>query len=140
MEQDSVLLHVGDYDPMGLVGYHQLALDVPAMIQDLCRQGGISAPSYDCKRVTILEQHVSQHGLLTGKVKDGDKAKLWYPGINGDRTLTCEVEALPPDLLARMVRAAVEAEIDIAALEGYQKDRGIRTHRRSIPIHSPRLA
>ena len=32
-------------------------------------------------------------------------------------SLTCEAEALPPDVLARLVREAVEAEVDMKALQ-----------------------
>ena len=93
--EPSIVLHVGDYDPTGLSIYHQLALDVPAMIDDM---GGDSA-GYECRRITILPEHVAEHGLLTGTIKATDAAKDWYPGIGGDPLATCEAEALPPDTL-----------------------------------------
>ena len=114
---DTTVFHVGDLDPTGLVIFHQIALDVRAMAADLCRQSGDPIPEYTCRRVAVLEKHVAEFGLLTGKVKKGDKSRRWYPGIGGDRTLTCEAEALPPDVLARLVREAVEAEVDMKALQ-----------------------
>lgn len=111
-DKDSVVLHVGDYDPTGLSIFHQLALDVPAMMRDYCHANVEPVPLYECKRVTILEKHVAEFGLLTGRTKASDEAKDWYAGIGGDRFATCEAEALPPDVLIRLVREAVEAELD----------------------------
>lgn len=125
VDQDSVVLHVGDYDPTGLSIFHQLALDVPAMLRDYCRANAEPAPIYECKRVTILERHVSEYGLLTGRAKATDDSKEWYPGIDGDRRATCEAEALPPDMLISLVREAVRAEIDhdaFRAAEAMEED------------------
>ncbi|WP_312806649.1 hypothetical protein [Agrobacterium cavarae] len=115
--KDSVVLHVGDYDPTGLSIFHQLALDVRQMMEDHCRQEGRTVPLYECRRVTILEEHVSQFRLLTGNTKTSDEAKAWYPGINGNLNATCEAEALPPDVLIQLVRDAVEMEIDHSAYD-----------------------
>jgi hypothetical protein len=124
-KKDSVVLHVGDYDPTGLTIFHQLALDVKRMIVDMV--GYDAAPSYECKRIAVLQEHVAEHGLLTGRMKAADASKDWYPGIAGDLLATCEVEALPPDVLIAMVKAAVEAEIDMdaykAALEKEKDER-----------------
>lgn len=108
----SVVLHVGDYDPTGLSIFHQLALDVPQMMFDM----GESKVRYECRRITIEPQHVAEFGLLTGQIKSTDTTKRWYPGINGNPYATCEAEALPPDLLSKLVRTAVEAEIDLDAV------------------------
>ncbi len=116
-QKDSVVLHVGDYDPTGLSIFHQLALDVRQMTVDHCRDNEIPVPSYECRRVTILEEHVARFGLLTGKTKTSDDAKDWYPGIAGNTSATCEAEALPPDVLIELVRAAVESEVDQAAYD-----------------------
>lgn len=105
--QHSVVLHVGDYDPTGLSVYHQLVFDIAAMLDDLRRAEGLPFHDYACQRVGVLTEHVEQYGLVTGKVKDGDRGKTWFPGIAGDATATCEAEALPPDVLAELVRGAV---------------------------------
>ena len=117
VRMDTTVFHVGDIDPTGLVIFHQIALDVRAMAADLCRQAGDPIPEYTCVRIAVLEEHIAEFGLLTGKVKEGDKSRRWYPGIGGDQSLTCEVEALPPDVLARLVRKTVEAEVDMKALQ-----------------------
>ena len=110
--QDSIVLHVGDYDPSGLAIYHQLVLDVGSMVRDIAEAAGEHPPAYRCTRVAVLQEQVSAFGLLTGTVKTADQAKGWYPGIDGDTTATCEAEAFPPDVLMGMVRDAVAAEID----------------------------
>lgn len=114
--QDSVVLHVGDFDPSGLSIYHQLVLDVGAMIRDLCAADAKRPPRYVCKRIGVLAEQVGAYGLLTGRIKPADEAKDWYPGIDGDAGATCEAEAFPPDVLMRLVRDAVAAELDHDAL------------------------
>lgn len=114
--QDSLVLHVGDYDPTGLSVFHQLAFDVAAMIEDIRRAEGQPFKTYACLRVGVLTEHVAQYGLVTGIVKDGDRAKTWFPGIAGDPTVTCEAEALPPDVLAGLVRGAVADAVNIGSL------------------------
>jgi hypothetical protein len=40
-----------------------------------------------------------------------------FEGIGGDGVSTCQVEAMPPDQITAIVRAAILAEIDADALE-----------------------
>ncbi|MEE9590761.1 MAG: hypothetical protein V3V97_22385 [Hyphomicrobiaceae bacterium] len=47
--------------------------------------------------------------LTTQPRKVSDKKS--YPGIGGETSITCQAEAIPPDQLARIVRAEVEALI-----------------------------
>ena len=114
-EKDTVILHCGDFDPCGISIFHSIYFDVHQMVIDSCHMDGVEPPAFDCKRVTILEEHVAQFNLLTGTMKTGDTCKDWYPGLNGNPTATCEAEALAPDELQRLVRAAVEAEVDMDA-------------------------
>lgn len=111
-EKDTVILHCGDFDPSGLSIFHSIFYDVHQMVIDM---KPFLRPTFDCKRVLILEEHVSEFGLLTGDIKSGDACKDWYPGLDGDHKATCEAEALPPDELQKLVRTAVEAEIDMVA-------------------------
>ncbi len=115
--RDTVILHVGDFDPSGLSIFHSIYYDVRQMVIDACDIDNIELPKFECKRVTILEEHVVRFGLLTGTIKSGDACKNWYPGINGNPMATCEAEALPPDILQRLVRDAVEAEVDMDAFD-----------------------
>lgn len=125
--QDSVVLHVGDWDPSGLSIFHAIHEDVRQMAVDHCANLGVNAPEFVCKRVTIREEHISEYGLLTGTIKASDAAKRWYPGIDGDLRATCEAEALAPDDLQKIVRNAVGAEIDLwafnAAVEAQCRER-----------------
>lgn len=111
-KENTTILHIGDWDPGGIAIYHGILLDVGAMIRELSLEAGESA-DFQFRRIGVLPEHVAQYGLLTGTTKSGDADKSWYPGIGGDRTLTCQAEAFPPDILIKMVRTAVEAEIDM---------------------------
>lgn len=113
--KESVILHVGDWDPSGLSIFHGIFHDVRRLMEDYCFELAIPEPSFECKRITVLPKHVEAFDLLTGRTKAGDTAKTWYPGIGGDPLATCEAEALPPDVLAEMVRSAVGAEMDLWA-------------------------
>lgn len=112
-DRDTVILHIGDFDPSGISIFTGIYHDVAQMIVDQCAVDNAEPPEFDCRRVTILPEHVDQYGLLTGTLKSADACKGWYPGINGDQTATCEVEALEPDVLRHLVRSAVAAEVDI---------------------------
>jgi hypothetical protein len=52
-------------------------------------------------------------GLRSQNEKDGSEVDLsWYEGSNGDNTKSCEVEALPPELLADIVDEHILANTD----------------------------
>src|SRR5262245_27551952 len=106
LKKDTTILHVGDWDPGGISIYEGIALDVPAMMHGMRER---CAPMRDFKfeRVAVFPEHIAQYGLLTGTRKPGDKDKCWFPGIDGDPDRTCQVEALPPDVLVNLVQRAV---------------------------------
>ncbi len=116
-DKDTVILHCGDFDPSGISIFYSIYFDVRQMVIDGCHMDGVEPPAFDCKRVTILEEHVTQFNLLTGTIKTADACKDWYPGLNGNPIATCEAEALAPDELQRLVRVAVEAEVDMDAFD-----------------------
>ena len=124
----TVILHCGDFDPSGVSIYHGIYHDVRQMVADICNRELAETPRFDFNRVTILAEHVKQFGLLTGTIKSGDACKYWYPGLNGNRTATCEAEALPPDILQRLVREAVEAEVDMDAFVKAQELEDVERH------------
>lgn len=112
-DKDTTILHVGDWDPGGIAIYHGIALDVGQMHREIAEAGHVQPFAFDFDRIAVTPEQVAEYGLLTANRKSGDADKRWFPGIGGDPDLTCQAEALPPDALARIVREAVEAEIDM---------------------------
>ena len=69
------------------------------------------ATSIDWVRVAVLPEHVDEYDLPTAPPKATDRRGA-FTG-----TETVQAEALPPDLLIRLVVEAVEAEWDADAAE-----------------------
>ena len=84
--------------------------------------GGIE-PRFE--RVAVLPEHVAAYALPTAPAKKDDKRS--FSGIGDDPTATVQAEALPPDILAGLVRDALQAEWDDDAeadlLEREERDR-----------------
>lgn len=68
----------------------------------------MSLPKLRAERVALTFEQVQEHDLPTAPASKSDsRAKNWV----GE---TCQLEAMPPDLLARTVRDAIEDEMDLA--------------------------
>ena len=78
-------------------------LDVRAFAADM---GG----NVDFTRLAVTEEQVERLALPTAPAKTSDRRS--FAGINGDATATVQAEAIPPDELARIVQAAIDARID----------------------------
>ena len=98
--QRVLVLHIGDHDPSGVHVFRSLDEDVRAFCGEL---GG----EVEFRRLAVLPEHVDEHGLETSPPKASDRR-----AFDGE---TVQAEALPPDVLAAIVRRAVESEIDMEA-------------------------
>ncbi|WP_069874427.1 hypothetical protein [Streptomyces malaysiensis] len=94
------ILHVGDLDPSGTHLHRALAEDVAAFA---AAHGG----RVELVRVAVTEAQVESHGLPTAPPKATDRRSFTAAG-------TTQAEALPPDVLTRLVRAAIEERRDAA--------------------------
>lgn len=92
-----LVLHVGDHDPSGVHVFGSLDEDVRAFCEEL---GG----HVEFRRLAVLPEHVEKYSLETSAAKANDRR-----AFTGD---TVQAEALPPDVLAAIVRQAVETEIN----------------------------
>ncbi|MDP9479649.1 MAG: hypothetical protein M3R38_28965 [Actinomycetota bacterium] len=108
-----VMLHLGDYDPDGESIFDSLIEDVVGFLE-------IDAPhllrAYDrsllFKRVALTEWQVRRYDLPTAPPKEtSSRTKNWTGNA------TCQLEALPPNTLRRIVVDTVEGYIDAEALE-----------------------
>ena len=122
----TVLLHLGDFDPSGESIFESMLADARAfldedritMIEDIA---GV--------RVALTAGQVEQHELPTAPPKRTDsRTRRW-------RGETCQLEALPPDLLAGLVRDAIGARLraDVFRRQVEQEDADRRALLRALP-------
>jgi hypothetical protein len=108
-----IMLHLGDYDPDGESIFDSLVEDVAGFLADDAPHLLEKHPrSALFKRVALTERQVRLYGLPTAPPKkSSSRTKRW----TGEAT--CQLEALPPDRLRRMVLTTVEGYLDEELLE-----------------------
>jgi hypothetical protein len=94
--------HIGDHDPSGVNMFVAFLEDVEAFTRDL---GGNATFT----RLAVTPEQIATYELPTAPAKDTDKR-----AFNGE---TCQAEALAPDVLANIVRIAIEQRIDRGVYE-----------------------
>lgn len=118
MEKQAVILHLGDFDPSGVSIFDSVAADVIAFVEADKPHGLVSV---EFERVALTREQVQHYGLPEAPAKATDsRSKGWQGG-------TCQLEALPPDVIAGILKAAIERRIDWvqfnADLEAQDHDR-----------------
>lgn len=100
-----VILHLGDFDPSGVSIFESVAEDVSAFVEADKFGGGVTF-----ERVALTLEQVREYDLPTAPPKATDtRSKSWEGG-------TCQLEALPPDVIARILLKAILARIDFDQL------------------------
>lgn len=104
----TVFLHVGDYDPSGQSIFDSMSKDALYFVAGYGNGNIADAEEvFLPKRVALTAEQVEEHDLPTAPPKASDsRSANWYDE-------TCQLEAMPPDLLAETVRNAVEEELDL---------------------------
>lgn len=138
----TVILQVGDLDPSGVSIFESLAADVKDFVNQagmalitgrdengvLCQKLGVSeeritdllrhaSPSQfkvEAQRIALTWEQVEEHGLETAPPSSKDSRSVNWP-----YDATAQAEALPPDLLAQIVRDAIEETLD---MDRYQEE------------------
>lgn len=107
----TVFLHVGDYDPSGQSIFESMAEDIGAFVAG--DTGEFQDPVdfsievwFEPRRVALTRDQVAKYDLPTAPAKASDSRSANWRGT------TTQAEALPPDLLARIVQSAVREYID----------------------------
>jgi len=99
----TVVLHLGDFDPSGVCMFDNVAEDVAAFVME-DRPNGFVTVQFE--RVSLTAEQVKAHDLETAPAKESDsRSQSWTGG-------TCQLEALPPDVIADILKAAIERHID----------------------------
>jgi hypothetical protein len=108
----NVLLHLGDCDPSGYSIYQAVYEDVSAFLEAECIY---DAPGFDAERAALTFDQVDEFNLEADEIKTNDtRSKIWRErGI----TQKVEIEALPPDQVAKLLTEAIERHLDEDALE-----------------------
>jgi hypothetical protein len=107
----AIILHAGDYDPSGCAIIDALAEDVAAFVAEL-------APfrSLRFRRVVVIPDQISRYDLPTAPQKRTDQ--------RGEHmAATVQAEALPPDVLAAELAAALADVTDAQSITA-ARDRG----------------
>lgn len=97
----ATVLHIGDHDPSGVHMFGSLDEDVRAFLEDL---GG----DVSFVRLAVTPDQVDEMSLPTAPPKPTDRR-----AFSGD---TVQAEAIPPDVLARIVREAIHDRLDLQSL------------------------
>lgn len=99
-----VIIYFGDHDPSGL--------DIERATVERLRRFGAQ---FEWQRVGLLAEDFDAFNLARVPVKPTDTRAKVFLSKFGDRA--AEVDALPPDILGRRIRAAVETFIEPTAWE-----------------------
>lgn len=118
MEKEAVILHLGDYDPSGVSIFDSVAADVAAFV-DADRPHGLVSVEFE--RVALTREQVQAHDLPTAPAKATDsRSKTWTGG-------TCQLEALPPNVIADILAEAIDRRINwtqfVEDLDAEKQDR-----------------
>jgi hypothetical protein len=100
MEKPVRIIHVGDMDPSGEHIHMSLGEDLAAFAEHY----GNSDVTVD--RVAVTKEQQEKYNLPTAPPKKEDKRSFTH-------NFTVQCEALPPDVLADIVKQAIEAAIDV---------------------------
>jgi hypothetical protein len=101
-DRSTEVLHIGDHDPSGVSMFLAFLEDVEAFTREL---GGNATFT----RLAVTPEQIEHYALPTAPAKDTDKR-----AFNGE---TCQAEAFAPDVLANILRTAIEQRIDRRVLE-----------------------
>ena len=113
----TVVLHIGDYDPSGCSIVDSTADDVV----QFCADYGV--PDFvRFERIAVRKEQIEAYQLITAPQKTSD--------VRGEHmNETVQVEALDPPILANLVRLAIEAELDLEALDRSHREGEIERQR-----------
>jgi len=110
------VLQIGDHDPSGTHLFSSLAEDIEALIRDLGLQGGVLFT-----RLAVTPAQIEDLNLPTAPPKATDRRSF-----SGE---TVQAEAIPPDVLAGIVRDELERGLDQAAFDRVlAREKDIRRH------------
>jgi hypothetical protein len=124
-DRPTLFLHVGDYDPSGESIFTAMTTDAASFLRsklyDRTRDDDHlyldrpvedpTLPDLHPVRVALTAEQVDEYDLPTAPPKSSDtRSRNWH----GE---TCQLEAMPPDELAELVRRTIEDRLDMDIYE-----------------------
>ena len=100
----TLVLHIGDHDPSGVHVFSSLAEDIGAFVRAM---GG----SVDFGRLAVTPAQIIELNLPTAPAKETDRRS--FAGVGDDPNATVQAEAIPPDVLARIVEERIQRHMDL---------------------------
>lgn len=99
----AIILHLGDFDPSGQSIFDSVAADVAAFVE---ADRPWATVSVRFERIALTASQVNHYNLPTAPPKATDsRTKTWNGG-------TCQLEALPPNVIAKILRESISRHID----------------------------
>lgn len=108
----TAILHLGDFDPSGESIFNDgLVEDIHAFLrEDVSHKDPNEVAVFE--RVALKAEHIERFKLPTAPPKATDsRTKNWTGGA------ACQLEALPPDVLASLLDATIKTYLNLAVLE-----------------------
>lgn len=102
----TVMLHVGDFDPSGASIYESMTADIAAFVW-----ADGDEEKFEHERVALTQEQVTRFNLPTAPPKKSDTRSNNWIGQ------TCQLEAMDPATLDRVVTDAVLRYVDLDVLE-----------------------
>jgi hypothetical protein len=128
IDKPTVILHLGDFDPSGESIFNSAAEDVQAFVE---WDRTLATTTVKFQRVALTADQVREFGLPTAPPKVSDsRARTW----SGD---TCQLEALPPDQIADLVREAIVRVLDHRQLQFDRHLEGVEKVRIAVSLPAP---
>jgi hypothetical protein len=110
--RQTIILHLGDYDPSGESIFNDgLVEDIHAVLErDVPHKEPGEVAVFE--RVALKVDHIERFNLPTAPPKSTDsRTKNWQGAA------TCQLEALPPDVLAGLLDATIKTYLNLAVYE-----------------------
>jgi hypothetical protein len=124
----AVILHLGDFDPSGVSIFDSVAEDVAAFVT-----ADWPGTVVRFERIALTAQQVGEYDLPTAPAKASDtRSKSW----EGE---TCQLEALPPDVIAGILRTAILTHIDLDRLEVDRAQEQLDRRRIALALPAPEV-
>jgi len=127
----AVILHLGDHDPSGQSIFDSVAADVAAFVE---ADRPWATVSVDFHRVALTAAQVRQYDLPTAPAKATDtRSRNWTGG-------TCQLEALPPDVIAGILRQEIDRHVSPAQLEIDRLKEDVERRKIALALPAPKGA
>jgi hypothetical protein len=124
----AVVLHLGDFDPSGQSIFDAVAADVAAFV---AADRPWATVTVDFHRVALTAGQVHRYDLPTAAAKATDsRTKTWEGG-------TCQLEALPPNVIADILLEAIVEHVDLDQVEADREQEAVDLRRIAGALPAP---